>query len=414
MTRDLYELGEIPPLGEIPRYMHAGVIRPDRYGPPEKAMRVETVEVPPVGRGQVLVMIMAAGINYNGVWAGLGEPADVIAARRKAGDPHEFHIAGTEGSGVVYAVGEGVKHVKVGDHVIVGGLVWDEHAPDIRMGADPTTSRTQRAWGYELNFGTFAQFALAADYQCHPKPPHLTWEEAGSILGGGATTYRMLRGWHPHTVRPGDPVLIWGGAGSLGSMAIQLTHHLGGIPIAVVSDDAKIDYCKRLGARGVINRRDFDHWGRMPDASDVDAYQKWLSGVRAFGRKFWEVLGERRSPRIVLEHPGKDTLPTSVYLCDHGGMVVTCAGTSGYNGDIDLRFLWMFQKRLQGSHAANLRETAEVINLVGGGHIDPCLNATFPFAEIGDVHQLVYENRQPPGNVAVLVNSPAPGLKDLP
>jgi len=414
MTRELYGLGEVPPLGEVPRYMHASVIRRERYGPPTESMRIETVEVPPVGRGQVLILVMAAGINYNGVWAGLGTPADVIAARQKEGDPHDFHIAGSEGSGVVWAVGEGVSQVRVGDHVIVGGVAWDESAPDIRLGTDPTASRSQRAWGYELNFGSFAQFTVADEYQCHPKPAHLAWEEAGCFLGGGSTSYRQLFGWHPHTVRPGDPVLVWGGAGGLGSMAIQLTRFAGGIPIAVVSDDAKVDYCLRLGAHGVIDRRDFDHWGRMPDASDVDAYRAWLSGVRAFGRKFWEVLGERRSPRIVLEHPGRDTLPTSVYVCDRDGMVVTCAGTSGYNGDIDLRFLWMFQKRLQGSHAANVHQTASIIDLVGAGRIDPCLSMTLPFAEIDQAHQLVYENRQPPGNIAVLVNAPAPGLTDLP
>lgn len=414
MPRDLYDLGEIPRLGEVPRYMHAAVIRRERYGPPVKSIQLETVQVPPVGRGQVLVMVMAAGVNYNGVWAGLGTPADVIADRQKAGDPHDFHIAGSECSGVVWAVGEGVKQLRVGDHVIAGGVSWDESAPDIRLGADPTVSRSQRAWGYELNFGSFAQFTVVNEYQCHRKPPRLTWEEAGCFLAGGSTSYRQLLGWHPHTVRPGDPVLIWGGAGGLGSMAIQITKYFGGIPVAVVSSDEKADYCMRLGAHAVIDRREFDHWGRMPDFDDVPAYRDWLAGVRAFGRKFWDVLGERRSPRIVLEHPGKDTLPTSMYVCDRGGMVVTCAGTSGYNGDLDLRFLWMFQKRLQGSHAANVWQTAAIIDLVGRGHIDPCLSRVMPFEEIAAAHQLIHENNQPPGNLAVLVNAPRPGMRDLP
>src|SRR5690606_27298754 len=122
MARELYELGEIPPLGEVPRRMYAGVIRQERYGPLMQSMQVETVEVPEVGRGQVLIMVMAAGINYNGIWAGLGTPADVIADRRRAGDPYDFHIAGSEGAGVVWAVGEGVKQLRVGDHVIVGGV----------------------------------------------------------------------------------------------------------------------------------------------------------------------------------------------------------------------------------------------------------------------------------------------------
>jgi crotonyl-CoA carboxylase/reductase len=414
MARDIYELGEIPPLGEVPRYMYAALVRRDRYGQPADAIRIEPVEVPAVGRGQVLLMVMAAGVNYNGVWAAGGKPADVIAARLKQGDPNDFHIAGSEGSGVVWAVGEGVKGLRVGDHVIVGGVRWDESATDIRMGVDPTASTSQRAWGYELNFGSFAQFTVVDAYQCHPKSTRLTWEEASCFLGGGSTSYRMLCGWPPHTVQPGDPVLVWGGSGGVGSMAIQLVHHFGGIPVAVVSDDAKTDHCLRLGARGVINRRHFDHWGRLPDAEDAVAFQSWLDGARAFGRQIWESLGERRSPRIVVEHPGRDTLATSVYVCDNAGMVVTCAGTSGYNGDIDLRFLWMFQKRLQGSHAANVRQTRAVVDLVAAGRIDPCLSLTVPFGEIGAAHQLVYENRHPSGNTAVLVNAPEPGLTGLP
>ncbi|AXE81853.1 crotonyl-CoA carboxylase/reductase [Streptomyces atratus] len=414
MGQDIYEIGEIPPLGEVPRYMHAAMIRQERYGAPADAIRIEQTEVPPVGRGQILLLVMAAGVNYNGVWAALGAPADVIAARRKQGDPHDFHIAGSEGAGVVWAVGEGVTQYRVGDEVIVGGVRWDESAPDIRLGTDPTASRSQRAWGYELNYGSFAQFTVVDEYQCHPKPPRLTWEEAGCFLGGGSTSYRMLTNWHPHHVRPGDPVLIWGGSGGLGSMAIQIVNHFGGIPVAVVSDDAKRDHCMRLGAHGVVNRNEFTHWGGLPGPDDTAAYGAWLDGARSFGRRIWEVLGERRSPRIVLEHPGRDTLATSVYVCDNAGMVVTCAGTSGYIGHIDLRFVWMFQKRLQGSHAANVRETRAIIDLVAAGRVDPCLSETVPFEEIGRAHQQVYENRHAAGNTAVLVNAPGPGLTGMP
>jgi crotonyl-CoA carboxylase/reductase len=214
-------------------------------------------------------------------------------------------------------------------------------------------------------------------------------------------------------VRPGDPVLIWGGAGGLGSMAIQITRNLGGVAIAVVSDDEKIDYCKRLGARGVINRREFSHWGRLPEVTDEAAMAEWSRGARAFGRRFWEVLGERRSPRIVLEHVGEDTIPTSMYVCDAGGMVVICGGTTGYNADVDLRHLWMRQKRLQGSHYANSRECREVTELVAAGLLDPCLSWCGELADVGRAHQMMYENAHAPGNMAVLVNAPERGLRTV-
>ncbi|CAM5733441.1 Crotonyl-CoA carboxylase/reductase [Streptomyces tendae] len=64
-------------------------------------------------------------------------------------------------------------------------------------------------WGYEENYGSFAQFAVVDDYMCHPKPAGLSWAEASCYMATAATAYRQLFGWHPHTVRPGDPVLIW-------------------------------------------------------------------------------------------------------------------------------------------------------------------------------------------------------------
>ncbi|BCB89379.1 crotonyl-CoA carboxylase/reductase [Phytohabitans suffuscus] len=410
MTLDHLEPGQLPAPGEVPSRMYASVIRPERYGAPVDAFRTELVDVPPVGPGQVLVMMMAAGVNYNNVWAALGKPVDVIAARQRRGDPFPFHIGGSEGAGVVWAVGEGSSQVRVGDHVVLSGCRWDESAADIRAGVDPMASTTQRVWGYEENWGAFAQFAVVDEYQCHPKPANLSWEAAAAYLLTGATAYRQLLGWPPHTVRPGDAVLIWGGSGGLGSMAIQIVREYGGIPVAVTSSDDRAAHCLRLGAAGVIDRREFDHWGRLPDISDEVAVNTWLKEARRFGQRFWEAVGARRAPRIVLEHPGQDTIPTSMYLCDTAGMVVICGGTTGYNADVDLRFLWMRQKRLQGSHFANVAECRAITQLVAAGRIDPCLAWTGTMEQVGEGHQMMHDNTHPPGNLAVLINAPRPGM----
>ncbi|MFB7620031.1 MULTISPECIES: crotonyl-CoA carboxylase/reductase [unclassified Kitasatospora] len=404
--KELYDLGELPPTGAVPAKMHASVIRRERFGAPVQAFQGEVVDVPAVGRGQALIYVMAAGINYNNVWAALGKPVDVIAARRRKGEAEDFHIGGSECSGIVWAVGDGVHNVAVGDHVVVSGGVWDEGASDIRLGADPMTSASNRAWGYETNFGSFAQFTVVNDYQCVPKPERLSWAQAAAYVLSGATAYRQLTGWHPNVVRPGDPVLIWGGSGGLGSMAIQITRALGGTPIAVASSKERAEYCLGLGAQGVIDRNDYTHWGRLPDIEDADASGRWLQEVRRFGSAFWEHLGERRAPRIVFEHVGQDTIPTSIYLCDNAGMVVLCGGTTGYHGDVDLRFLWMRQKRLQGSHGFNLRQCHELSRLIANGDVDPCLSHTGDFADIGKLHQLMHDNLHPSGNMAVRINAP--------
>ena len=200
----------------------------------------------------------------------------------------------------------------------------------------------------------------------------------------------MLRGWPPHVVNEGDPVLVWGGAGGLGSMAIQITREFGGIPIAVVSDESKYEFCLQLGAKGVINRREFGHWGRLPDVDDAEAFGEWMNGARGFGRAFWDALGERRSPAIVFEHPGEATIPTSIFMTDNGGMTVICAGTSGYNADVDLRYLWMRQKRLQGSHYASVEEVRGAQRLRRAGPHRPGALAHLPLRR---------GRREPPADV---------------
>jgi len=414
MAKDVYEIGEIPPRGEVPERMYAQVVRPDRFGEPTDAFRVEQVEVPDIGPHDALVLVMAAGINYNNVWAALGVPLDVTQVHAQYGEPADFHIGGSDAAGVVSAVGKEVENVQVGDHVVVHCGQWDVEAKELTEGLDPGLHPSFRIWGYETNWGSFAQFTKVQAHQCLPKAPQLTWEQAAAPTLVGATAYRMLKGWPPNTVREGDPVLIWGGAGGLGSMAIQVVREFGGKPVAVVSSEERGEFARKLGAAGTIDRRQFDHWGMLPHWKDADAFAQWFEGAKAFGRAFWDALGEKRSPTIVFEHPGEDTIPTSIFMCDTGGMVVICAGTTGYNAVVDLRYLWMRQKRLQGSHFANDEQAAAFNRLVVDGRVDPCLSRTFSFADIGEAHQLMHENRHPDGNMAALVSSPQEGLTDLP
>jgi len=344
----------------------------------------------------------------------IGIPIDVIKTRQKRwGVKEDFHIGGSDASGVVWAVGKDVENVKVGDDVVVHCGMWDADDPFVRAGKDPMLGPTQRIWGYESNWGSFAQYTRVQDHMCVPKPARLTWEEAASYMLVAATAYRMLHGWPPNVVNPGDPVLVWGGAGGLGSMAIQIIAAAGGRAVAVVSGDSKNEFCKQLGAVGVIDRRKFEHWGKLPRWSDDIEYNLWLKGARAFGGAFWEALGEKKSPVIVFEHPGETTLPTSCFMCETGGMVVICAGTTGYNATLDLRYHWMRQKRLQGSHFANDQQALGVNKLVDAGKVDPCMSRVFEFSQTAECHQLMRDNLHPSGNMAILVNAPRPGLRTL-
>jgi crotonyl-CoA carboxylase/reductase len=413
VAKDLYEIGEIPPIGEVPKRMHAQLIRPGRFGEPESSIRDEVIDVPEVEPHEVLVLVMAAGVNFNNVWAARGVPVDVTKTQARWGEPTDFHIVGSDAAGVVYAAGSEVTNVRIGDRVVVHAGQWDLDDPWVVAGNDPGLAASFRVWGYDSCWGSFAQYCKVQAHQCLPKAERLTWEEAAAPTLTGATAYRMLHGWPPNIVGEGDAVLVWGGSGGLGSLAIQLVKLAGGRAIAVVSSKEKGEFCKELGAVGYINRKDFTHWG-VPPKWNAPEWKDWFAGAKAFGKAIWDVLGDRTNPRIVFEHPGEDTIPTSIFVCDRGGMVVICAGTSGFDTMVDVRYLWYPQKRYQGSHLFNDEQAAAFNDLVRDGKIQTTLGHVYAYEETGRVHRLMEDGKLPEGNVAVLIDAPSPGLKDLP
>lgn len=403
--KKIYEIGEIPEIGNVPEEMFAWVIREDRLGVPEKAMQIEKMPVQMPGQDEVLVMVMAVGINYNNVWASQGIPISVI------GKDTGYHIGGSDASGIVWAVGENVKRWKVGDEVIIH-CNRDDGDDEECNGGEPMYSKSQKIWGYETNDGSFAQFTTVQSRQLLKKPSHLSWEESGCYTLTLATAYRMLFGHPPHALKPGMNVLIWGASGGIGSMAVQICKAVGANAIGIISDDEKIPFVKDLGAVGVLNRRNYDCFGQLPDVSKQDEYGDFIKKCRTLGKDIWEITG-KKDVDIVFEHPGESTFPVSTYLVKTGGMVVICAGTSGYNLTMDARYIWMRQKRIQGSHFANLYQANQANDMMINKLINPLMSECFKWGEIPSAHTKMMENKHLPGNMAALVQAKKTGMKTL-
>ncbi len=403
-VKDLYEVGEIPPLGHVPKQMYAWAIRRERHGEPDKSMKLEVVDTPTIDSNEVLVFVMAAGVNYNGVWAGLGIPISPFDVHKAP-----FHIAGSDAAGIVWKVGDKVKRWKVGDEVVIH-CNQDDGDDEECNGGDPMFSPSQRIWGYETPDGSFAQFTNVQAQQLMQRPRHLTWEESACYTLTLATAYRMLFGHRPHVLRPGQNVLVWGASGGLGSYAIQLINTAGANAIGVISDEDKREFVLGLGAKGVINRKDFKCWGQLPKVNTPE-YKEWFSEVRKFGKAIWDITGKGENVDMVFEHPGEATFPVSTFVVKRGGMVVICAGTTGYNLTMDARYVWMHQKRIQGSHFANLMQASQANKLMLERRLDPCMSEVFPWADIPSAHMKMLRNEHKPGNMAVLVSAPRTGLR---
>ena len=206
-------------------------------------------------------------------------------------------------------------------------------------------------------------------------------------------------------LQAGHRVLIWGAAGGLGVFATQLCAAAGAQAVGVVSSPEKGALVEQLGAVGYIDRNEFA--GMMRRGDETPDEEKARFGVsRDFSKRVKQILGD--APDIVFEHVGRATFPTSVFVVKPFGKVVICGATSGYTLDFDVRYLWMRQKEILGSHFANAWQCNLANKLIESGQIKPVLWRTMAFDQVAEAHQLMHENKHF-GKIAILVGATEEG-----
>jgi crotonyl-CoA carboxylase/reductase len=246
-----------------------------------------------------------------------------------------------------------------------------------------------------------AEFAKVQAQQLLQRPRNLSWAETASYGVGYFAAYRMLI--DQCKLQAGHNVLIWGAAGGLGVFATQLCKLTGANAVGVVSSDEKGELAKQLGAVDYINRAEFGEMMRTPEnLADKAADKERFKASRGFAKRVKEILGE--APDIVFEHVGQATFPTSVFVCKPFGKVVICGATSGFQLDFDVRYLWMRQKQIIGSHFANAYECMKANQLMAEGKIRPVLWRTMGFDSVPQAHQLLHENKHL-GKISILVGA---------
>jgi crotonyl-CoA carboxylase/reductase len=385
--------------GELPKTMAAWVIRREREGEPIDAFQLEEIEVPEPGAFEVIVRVMAAGVNFNNVWAARGVPVSVFDSHPE----EDHHIGGSDGAGIVWKVGPGVTRWQPGDEVVIHCNQASYEDPEVH-GLDPLAAPSQKIWGYETTWGSFAQFTKVQAQQLLPKPHNLTWEESAAYGLTYFTAYRMLI--DRCELQAGHRVLIWGAAGGLGVFATQLCAMTGAQSVGVVNSDEKGALVKQLGAVDFINRTEFAGMMRKGGESPEEEKARFKES-RRFAKQVKDILGE--APDIVFEHVGQATFPTSVLTVRPFGKVVICAGTTGYNLDFDVRYLWMRQKEIIGSHFANAYECNRANRLIEDGVVRPVLWRTLGFEGVPEAHQLMLDNKHL-GKISILVGAEKEGL----
>jgi crotonyl-CoA reductase len=295
-------------------------------------------------------------------------------------------------------VGSAVRNWKPGDAVTVHSNYVDDQDPSAHD--DSMMATNQRIWGFESNYGALAEITVAKANQLMPKPAHLTWEESAVNPLCNSTSYRMIVSPNGSQMTQGQTVLVWGASGGIGSYAIQYVLNGGGTPVGVVSSPEKAELLHEMGCEHVIDRKaeGYKFWS--------DEHTQDPAEWRRLGKKIRELAGN--DPDIVFEHPGRQTMGASVFVAKRGGMIITCAATSGFNIEYDNRYLWMNLKTLKGCHYANYREAWEANRLVCEGRIHPALSNVFSLDDTGVAAYEVHHN-QHEGKLGILVLAPEEG-----
>lgn len=307
-------------------------------------LTVTTVPRPAIlAPDQVLVRIIAAAINRIDLFALQGLP------KAKYSFPH---VMGSDGAGIVEAVGNAVTGIQPGDRVMLNPGVACDRCEICRAGEQPLCRR-YRLLGEHLE-GTIAEFVVVPEANVARFGDRLSWAEAAAFPLATLTAWRMLM--TRARLRAGETALVWGIGGGVSLAAVQIAKLAGARVIATSSSDAKLQVAQRLGADVVLNHQ----------TADVARDVRNLTGVGA---------------DIVVDSVGEQTWEASLRALRPGGRLVTCGATTGPHVSIDIRKLFWFQWSLLGSTMGNHREFAEIVALAERGHLRPVVDSVTPLAD---------------------------------
>jgi NADPH:quinone reductase-like Zn-dependent oxidoreductase len=305
------------------------------------------LDVPPpavTAPDDVLVRIRAAALNR----------LDLFIADGLKGLTYRFpHVVGSDGAGVVEAVGPAVNHVAPGDRVLLNPGISCGACSACRAGDEPLCP-DYRILG-EHRDGTAAELVVVPAVNVAPVPDAMSWAEAAAFPLATLTAWRMLV--TRAKVAAGERVLVWGAGGGVAQAAIQIARLRGAEVVATSSSDRKLETARRLGADHVVNHA----------TADV------VTEVR-------RLLG-RRSVEVVVDSVGEATWPASLRLLGPAGRLVTCGATSGPFVSLDIRKLFWHQWSLLGSTMGSRREFAEIVQLAARGELRPVVDSVVPLAD---------------------------------
>jgi NADPH:quinone reductase-like Zn-dependent oxidoreductase len=335
-----------------------------QHGGPE-VLRYSDVAEPVIGSNDVLVRVRACALNHLDIWVRKGMPGVTIPLP---------HIGGCDIAGEVAKIGGDVSNVHAGERVMLAPGVGCGHCEQCLSGKD-NQCRKYTLLGYIYD-GGYAEYVKAPAVNALPMPATLSFEEAAAV------PLVFLTAWHMLITRaqlkPSEEVLILGAGSGVGSAAIQIAKLTGARVIATAGSEAKLAKAKELGADELI----------------LHSKQNIADEIKR--------ITNRRGVDVVFEHVGQATWEQSIRSMAIGARLVTCGATTGYEGKIDIRYLFSRNISILGTYMGGKAELFDVIELVRQGKLKPVVDTVLPLQEAAAAqHRL--ENREQFGKIVLRV-----------
>src|SRR5215471_1659721 len=311
-------------------------------------LKLEDAPDPQPGAGEAVVRLKAAALNHR----------DVFIWQRLYPNIKLPAILGSDGAGVVAAVGEGVDRSLIGQEVVIEpGLDWGP--------GEEAQSKNYRILGMPED-GTYAEMIKIPAENLHPKPGRLTFEEAAALPLAGLTAYRAVV--TRAKVKAGEAALVTGIGGGVAIFAAQIAERLGARVFVTSGSDDKLARARELGVEGGANYKNPD-WGKA----------------------ITEMTGG--GPNVVIDSAGGESMETAIKIIKPAGRIAFYGATTGL-AKIDLFRFFFKQLSLLGSTMGSPREFAAFLNLYGEAKLHPAIDQVFPLAEVAAAHHRMNEGGQ--------------------
>jgi NADPH:quinone reductase-like Zn-dependent oxidoreductase len=317
--------------------------------------QVEYAETPTpvIGPDEVLVAVKAAALNRLDLWTLTGWPGLKLKLP---------HIMGSDGAGVVAALGANVTGFDIGDRVAINPSLSCGRCAFCQSGRDNLCAHFVIK-GEHVD-GFFAEYAAVPARNLLKMPDHASFEEAA------AASLVYVTAWHSLITRgglqAGESVLVVGAGGGVNTAAIQIAKLAGVGPIYVVGSSAeKLEQARALGADVTINRQT----------------EEWSKAVFK--------ATNRQGVDVVVDNVGAATFQLSLRALKKGGRLLTVGNTSGPRFEFDNRYMFGKHLSIVGSTMGPIADYERVMGLVFDGRLRPVIDTIYPLSEgVAALHRL--------------------------